>query len=96
MCLNKYFLISALQLQQMAKDKEGNARRGYAKKVNKLNLEIEESNEQKQQFEDEIDKMQKLLGHVRVRVGEVDARLKQLPPVVKLDTVEERCKCAMT
>ena len=76
----------------MEKDKGNAARNGFRMKVKDLNDKIGGYTEQQKLFEDKIAEMKQLLTDVRERVKEVDTRLKQLHPSIKLDTLDSRCK----
>lgn len=66
---------------------------GFTMKVKELNELVRNYTTSKESLQEEVAQMNDLLSGVKEKLKVTDARLKQLRPTLRLETLEDRCKC---
>ncbi len=82
-----------IQIKKFEEDKKAASKTGFTMKVNELNEQVRKYTAAKETFQEEVAQMKDLLSDVREKLKTVDARLKQLRPTLRLETLEDRCEC---
>lgn len=84
---------SPLQLTQLEKDKKIAAQKNFRMKVEQVSQNIAGYLEEKARFMEKCQDAQSRLEGICKDHRAMDARLKKLQPSLRLDTIDERCKC---
>ena len=80
------------QLDKDTRDKREAARKGFKMRVDEITEKMERYSDELKHKEGSLEEMTHSLDGVKTRLKEVDERLRELRPGMRLDTLEERCK----
>ena len=80
------------QLDKDTRDKREAARKGFKMRVDEITQKMERYTDELKVKEGSLAEMTENLDVVKTRLKEVDEKLRQLRPGIRLDALEDRCK----
>lgn len=80
------------QLDKDTRDKREAARKGFKMRVDEITQKMERYTDELKVKEGSLAEMTENLDVVKTRLKEVDEKLRQLHPGIRLDALEDRCK----
>ncbi len=81
-----------VQIRKLEDEKKSASKTGFTMKVKELNDQVHKYTSLKDTLQKETMQMNDLLSAVKEKIKAIDGRLKELRPLLKLESLEDRCK----